>query len=113
MVAPRTPTAAMIKPIRAAISHSAATVWRNALFAGSAPIQATNPPSAKMLPVFRGTRVPVHMLAELVLARVRARTRYRRGKEGQCARYLEQQAACRRRGVDALLIQVQIAPDRL
>jgi hypothetical protein len=30
-------------------------------------------------PVFRGTRVPVHMLAELVLSRVSARTRYRRG----------------------------------
>jgi len=30
-------------------------------------------------PAFRGTRVPVHMLAELVTSRVRARTRYRRG----------------------------------
>src|ERR1700719_3371112 len=30
-------------------------------------------------PAFRGTRVPVHMLAELVPSRVRARTRYRRG----------------------------------
>ena len=30
-------------------------------------------------PVFRGTRVPVHMLAELVPSRVRARTRYRGG----------------------------------
>ena len=30
-------------------------------------------------PVFRGTRVPVHRLAELVPSRVRARTRCRRG----------------------------------
>jgi hypothetical protein len=30
-------------------------------------------------PAFRGTRVPVHMLAELVPSRVRARTPYRRG----------------------------------
>jgi hypothetical protein len=30
-------------------------------------------------PVFRGTRVPVHMLAELVASRVRARTRGRTG----------------------------------
>ena len=30
-------------------------------------------------PAFRGTRVPVHMLAELVPSRVRAHTRYRRG----------------------------------
>jgi len=30
-------------------------------------------------PVFRGTRVPVHMLAELVPSRACARTRYRRG----------------------------------
>ena len=30
-------------------------------------------------PAFRGTRVPVHMLAELVPSRVRARTR-RRGE---------------------------------
>ena len=30
-------------------------------------------------PVFRGTRVPVHRLAELVPSRVRARTRGRRG----------------------------------
>jgi hypothetical protein len=29
---------------------------------------------------------------------------------GECARYLEQQAACRRRGVDVLLIQVEIDP---
>jgi hypothetical protein len=33
-------------------------------------------------PVFRGTRVPVHRLAELVPSRVRARTRYRRGSVG-------------------------------
>jgi hypothetical protein len=33
-------------------------------------------------PVFRGTRVPVHMLAELVAARVRARTRRRTGSVG-------------------------------
>ena len=32
-------------------------------------------------PVFRGTRVPVHMLAELVPAC--ARTRYRRGSVGE------------------------------
>jgi hypothetical protein len=31
-------------------------------------------------PAFRGTRVPVHMLAELVSSRACARTRYRRGK---------------------------------
>src|SRR5229473_1632819 len=31
---------------------------------------------------------------------------------GECARYLEQQAACRRRGVDVLLIQVEIDPYR-
>jgi hypothetical protein len=31
---------------------------------------------------------------------------------GECAGYLEQQAACRRRGVDVLLIQVEIDPDR-
>src|ERR1700724_1221936 len=30
-------------------------------------------------PVFRGTRVPVHMLAELVPSRACGRTRYRRG----------------------------------
>ena len=30
-------------------------------------------------PVFRGTRVPVHMLAELVPSSACARTRYRRG----------------------------------
>ena len=30
-------------------------------------------------PVFRGARVPVHMLAELVPSRACARTRYRRG----------------------------------
>jgi hypothetical protein len=30
-------------------------------------------------PAFRGTRVPVHMLAELVPSRACARTRYRRG----------------------------------
>ena len=35
-------------------------------------------------PVFRGTRVPVHMLAELVPSRVRARTRYRRGSVTSC-----------------------------
>jgi hypothetical protein len=33
-------------------------------------------------PVFRGTRVPVHMLAELVASRVRARV----GTDGKCAR---------------------------
>ena len=31
---------------------------------------------------------------------------------GECARYLEQQAACRRRGVDVLLIQVKVDPNR-
>ena len=30
-------------------------------------------------PAFRGTRVPVHLLAELVPSRACARTRYRRG----------------------------------
>jgi hypothetical protein len=30
-------------------------------------------------PAFRGTRVPVHMLAKLVPSRACARTRYRRG----------------------------------
>jgi hypothetical protein len=30
-------------------------------------------------PAFRGTRVPVHMLAELVPSRACARARYRRG----------------------------------
>ena len=36
-------------------------------------------------PVFRGTRVPVHMLAELVPSRACARTRYRRGSVWLCA----------------------------
>ena len=32
---------------------------------------------------------------------------------GECASYLVEQASCRRRGVDVLLIQVEIDPDRL
>jgi hypothetical protein len=39
-------------------------------------------------PAFRGTRVPVHMLAKLVPSRAHARTRYRRGSVGTWAEIL-------------------------
>jgi hypothetical protein len=44
-------------------------------------------------PVFRGTRVPVHRLAELVPSRVRARTHCRRGSVGlPCCRRVKRRA---------------------
>jgi len=45
-------------------------------------------------------------------AKVDPATNDRTLKFGECARYLEQQAACRRRGVDVLLIQVKVDPNR-
>jgi site-specific recombinase XerC len=60
-------------------------------------------------PVFRGTRVPVHRLAELVPSRVRARTRRRRGSVGPGAPGVKQQLAAVRMLFD-WLITGQIVP---
>jgi hypothetical protein len=61
----------------------------------------------------RATPEPLSLCLGTREASIDAASDHRPLELGECAGYLVEQAACGRRGVDVLLIQVEIDPDRL
>jgi hypothetical protein len=82
-------------------------------FEDTCPGRQLHPDTFNQIDAHGATREALSLCSGTREAQVDAAANDRPLELCECASYLVEQASCRRRGVDVLLIQVEIDPDRL